>query len=58
MATAGSCSSLPGFGGEVLTEVFHNRERFGGGSSENASGRLETQIYKRKRWVATGEEYK
>lgn len=43
----GVCS-IPGFSGEVLTEVFHNVERIDSRSSEDASGCLETEVYKRK----------
>lgn len=41
-------SLLPGLGGKVLTEVFHNIEGINSGSSKNASSCLKTQIYKRE----------
>lgn len=34
--------SIPGFGGKVLTEVFHNVEGINRRSSKDASGCLET----------------
>lgn len=41
-------SPLPGLGGKILTEVFHNIEGINSGSSKNASSCLETQICKRE----------
>lgn len=35
---------LPGLGGEVLTEILHNIKGFCRGSSQDASGCLETQV--------------
>lgn len=47
-----SVCSIPGFGGKVLTEVFHNVEGINRGSSKDASSCLETKIYKRRRlWI-------
>lgn len=41
-------SPLPGLGGKILTEVFHNIEGINSRSSKNASSCLETQICKRE----------
>lgn len=55
VATVCVCvSSLPGFGGEVLTEVFHNVEGINSRSRKNASCCLETQIYKKRKKEEVG----